>query len=392
MYSCIDVKMVLEVTNISKKKATFNLEESTHQRLKLSAAVQKREMVELLEEALGMYLEWKKMTKIEKDELELYRIAERNGPGRATQANFDYLSNNLDEAPVLAQLLEYLDGRYLTVEVNDNKTGFKSFRSFPEGQESLYHDGVIRLQLTIPGRQRFEQLKMEEEWELRRPRVASWREKAAAFRSERVAALASGQSLVPIAEGPKVVMHCIPLESFGTETDRDIFALGGVYPMYWTRLKGWGMRINLEGNVCVASGEPSLAYTQIFRTGALEAVRVGILGTLLYPNIIPSLSYEEAVVTYVPHCLQLMRHLGCEAPILIGISLVGIKGLKMPDSEKEIEQNVLVLPEVMVEDLSIRPSSLLKAPLDRVWNACGSPGSPYFDNSGNWVGQQRSPV
>jgi hypothetical protein len=383
-----------------RKKATFNLDESTHQRLKLSATVQKREMVELVEEALGIYLEWKKMTKTEKNELELYRIAERSGPGRATDADFLYVAKTLNEPhEVLAQLLEYLDGQqYLVVEVNENKTGLRPFRSFPEGKLCFYHGGAIRLQLTVPGRQRFEQLEMEEEWETRRPRVASWREKASAFRTERVSALAGGQALVPIAPGPKIVMHCIPLESFGTETERDIFALDGVNPMYWQEqeggLRAWRMETNLEGNSCFdLQGElPSLAYTQIFRTGAIEAVRAGILSGLVFPKIIPSLSYERAVVTYVPHCFELMRRLGCEAPILLGISLVGVKGLKLADSRKEIEQDVLMLPEIMVEDLSIRPSSLLKPALDRVWNACGVSGSPYFDNAGNWVGQQRSKV
>jgi len=149
----------------TKKKATFNISEETHQGLKLAAAVQRREMVELLEEALSTYFGWNKMTKIEKDELALYRIAERSGPGQASQADFNYLSNTLEPAPVLAQLLQHLDGRHLIVEVNDKRTGFKRFSAFPEGIDCLYRGGQIRLQLTIPGRLRFQQLMAREEWE-----------------------------------------------------------------------------------------------------------------------------------------------------------------------------------------------------------------------------------
>jgi hypothetical protein len=40
-----------------KKKATFNLDADLHQRLKVAAAVHRREMVDLVEEALTGYLE-----------------------------------------------------------------------------------------------------------------------------------------------------------------------------------------------------------------------------------------------------------------------------------------------------------------------------------------------
>jgi hypothetical protein len=379
----------------SKKKATFNLDEGTFHGLKLTAAIQKREMVELVEEALGMYLGWNRMTKIEKDELELYRIAEREGAGRAATADFIYLSNNLDAAPVLAELLDYLDGKYLVVEVNDNRTGFKPLNALGKGVLLKYAPATMKLQLTIPGRQRFEQLQTREQWENKGPRLLeAWHQKATAFRSERIQALARGESFVPLAAGPKVVLHCIPLESFGTDTQHDVLALGGIYPMYWSHLTAWGPRINIEGSICVAAGAPSAAYTQIYRTGAIEAVRVGILerSFLSDPSdadIIPSLTYEEAVVQYVLHCFQLMRQLGCTAPLLIGISLIGVKGMTMAGSSGKIDRDVLMLPEVMVDDLSARPSPLLKKALDWVWNACGSAGSPYFDASGNWVGQQQ---
>jgi hypothetical protein len=39
-----------------KKKATFNLNADLHQRLKVAAAVHRREMVDIVEEAVGRYL------------------------------------------------------------------------------------------------------------------------------------------------------------------------------------------------------------------------------------------------------------------------------------------------------------------------------------------------
>ena len=43
-------------TPVLKKKATFNLDPSLHQRLKVTAAMHKREMVDIFEDALQTYL------------------------------------------------------------------------------------------------------------------------------------------------------------------------------------------------------------------------------------------------------------------------------------------------------------------------------------------------
>jgi predicted HTH transcriptional regulator len=50
-------------------------------------------------------------------------------------------------------------------------------------------------------------------------------EKMAAFRSERVIALANGQALTPVVDGPKLVLHALPVESFGTKAQFDVLSL-----------------------------------------------------------------------------------------------------------------------------------------------------------------------
>lgn len=218
--------------------------------------------------------------------------------------------------------------------------------------------------------------------------------KIASFRAERIIALENGQSLVPLADGPKLVMHCIPIESFAAKPQYNIFAFqapGRFSPMYWNGLGGWGPRINFEGVICVAAGEPCSAYTQIYRNGVIEAVRAEILSSLQVPGIIPSFPYEHALIEYFPECLKVLKGLGCSAPILVGISLIGVRGMKLAvdrmisrSGGTAIDRDVLVLPEIMVEDLSASAGPLLKPVLDLVWNACGHQASPNFDAFGNW--------
>jgi hypothetical protein len=221
-------------------------------------------------------------------------------------------------------------------------------------------------------------------------------EKIAAFRSERIIALENGRSLVPLAQGPKLAIHCMALDSFGAKPQYDVLSLRGIQPMYAARLGGWVDRINLEGQIFIATGEPPSAYTQIFRNGVIEAVRVGVLSSSQRPGFIPSLAYGEAVVTYLPQCFEIIKKLGCSAPVLVGISLIGVRNMKLEvDLEvalrmggaSAIDRDVIMLPEIVVENLSTPADSLLKPTLDLVWNACGFRSSPYFDAAGSWRGR-----
>jgi hypothetical protein len=222
-------------------------------------------------------------------------------------------------------------------------------------------------------------------------------EKIAAFRAERVIALANGRSPVPLADSPKLVMHFIPLESFGAKPQYDILALQGsghLNPMYPVGLSGWGIRINFDGIICAESGTACRAYTQVYRNGIIEAVRVGVLRTSRDPAVIPSLAYEESIVQYFPYCLQVLNQLGCSAPVLVGISLIGVRGMTLAveslmTDPTRIDREVLMLPEIVVEDLSMHAGPFLKPILDLVWNACGYPSSPFFDADGNWIGRRR---
>jgi hypothetical protein len=116
------------------------------------------------------------------------------------------------------------------------------------------------------------------------------------------------------------------------------------------------------------------------------------------PGVIPSLAYEEALVGYLPQCFQILQKLGCQPPVLVGISLIGVRGSRLAvdvmvelsmGGTRPIDRDVLMLPEIVVEDLAAPAGPLLKPTLDMVWNACGYMASPYFDAAGNWIGRTR---
>ena len=80
---------------MERKKATYNLDTGLHQHLKMTAAAQRREMVDLVEEALTAYFGWHGMTETEKRELKTYEMIELQGKGQRAAADFDTLSTAL---------------------------------------------------------------------------------------------------------------------------------------------------------------------------------------------------------------------------------------------------------------------------------------------------------
>ena len=199
-----------------------------------------------------------------------------------------------------------------------------------------------------------------------------------------------------------LVIHCLPLQSFSGKAQFDVLALTDVEPLN-PRDPNSGnssrMRINFEGQISISTkSDDSSGYTQVFRHGAIEAVAVGILNSSKEPRRIPSHAYENCVVTYLTQCFEILERLGCSPPVFVGISLVGVRGLKMAVSGEDlmyksdsgaIEKDVLVLPEIVVESPTAAWGSLLKPTLDLVWNACGYAESKWFDSSGQWVGRTR---
>jgi hypothetical protein len=50
-------------------------------------------------------------------------------------------------------------------------------------------------------------------------------ERIRAFRTDRIIALGNNQTPIPFADTPKLVLHCIPLESFAAQMQYDVLPL-----------------------------------------------------------------------------------------------------------------------------------------------------------------------
>ena len=77
------------------------------------------------------------------------------------------------------------------------------------------------------------------------------------------------------------------------------------------------------------------------------------------------------------------------------LSLVGAEGYQLsytepnlgympPGVERRIDRDVLLLPEVIVEDFEADPREYMRPVFDAVWNAAGWPRSMNYDEEGKW--------
>jgi WXXGXW repeat (2 copies) len=88
---------------------------------------------------------------------------------------------------------------------------------------------------------------------------------------------------------------------------------------------------------------------------------------------------------------KLAQSIGVTPPLLVGLTLTGVKGWKVQrgpyDFGKDdavFDREVVAAPEVMLSDLATPADIVLHPLLDFVWNGGGWSGSPNY-HDGRWV-------
>ena len=135
------------------------------------------------------------------------------------------------------------------------------------------------------------------------------------------------------------------------------------------------------------------AYTQTFRTGAVEGVYV--LPVNDNGTYVPSIAYEEYVLGFVTSYLKCTRDFDIQPPYYVFLSFVAIKGCRLyvdpmlSDRTREVLEDVVCVPEVVIRDREGDLTQLLRPVFDMVWNIFGHSRSMNYDRDGNRSGRRR---
>ena len=105
--------------------------------------------------------------------------------------------------------------------------------------------------------------------------------------------------------------------------------------------------------------------------------------------------------TPFPKYLGIEKDLGLTPPIVVMITLLGVKGytltyhgqvggafLKRMETAA-IDKDILSLPPVIVDDFSGDAVELFREGVNIIWQAAGQPGSPHINDEGMWKLQPR---
>jgi hypothetical protein len=219
------------------------------------------------------------------------------------------------------------------------------------------------------------------------------------FRTDRLSKLIANETPVRMPRGAKLVLHVLPFSSFefGSYIDERMQQRirTGLPPL---AAGGWNHRHNLDGFVTFTgsrrtAGE-SDSYCQLFRTGAVEAVWADLVRERDGQRLIPSVAYERYVLEGLMRYLPVLREFSVPLPLAVVLSMTGVKGAELTadrfssfNDPTPIDRDVLLLPEVIVEDSNANIPRVMRPVFDAVWNAAGYERSFNYDDAGEWKGR-----
>ena len=216
------------------------------------------------------------------------------------------------------------------------------------------------------------------------------------FRDERIARIVADETPVPLLPNPKTVLHILPVAALDPTTRLDVVAakdrVQSLRPMCFGKCT---VRYNFDGLLSVAIDRQQWptcpAYAQLFRSGAIEAVEAHMLEIHEHDKSVPADLFEQRLVSDLADYLKFEQDLELGTPVFVMLSLLGVKDYTIEtmhhpgDTENlPIDRDVLLLPDILVDDFRTRAEELLRPAFDALWQSAGWAGSKNYKDDGTW--------
>jgi schlafen family protein len=221
-------------------------------------------------------------------------------------------------------------------------------------------------------------------------------QKIEAFRSERIRALVSGKVEVPLASRYVTLVHVQPLAELASYSPEAVLTSLLMKLPLLGDISSKGDEITLDSCIIKATNNDGMVYSyaQLFRDGSMEAVRCSVGGER---SKMVSPGYEAMVRSWLVEVLPVLRDLGIDVPLQVGVSHANVMGFTMAESPERSMAYLNDLRTIGVPTLVVRSElldrtdadsvdRLLRSQFNQVWNAFGRARSPNFDASGKWQG------
>jgi hypothetical protein len=225
------------------------------------------------------------------------------------------------------------------------------------------------------------------------------------FRVERVTRIAAGNTPVTLLDRGVLVLHVVPFAAFGPGTAFPLDQAAREPHRFPTLRDNYArqFQVTFDGLLTTSNAQPppqpQRAYTQLLRTGAVEAVASSLAsGSNGDWLILPQL--EAMIIGYARLYAQALHAFGVAAPIAVMASLTGVRGMKIlqdfpPHGAMRVDMPSIVLPqhqfhfvEAILETIPPDDKAAarqLHTTLNHLANAAGLAASPFYDANGNYT-------
>lgn len=228
-------------------------------------------------------------------------------------------------------------------------------------------------------------------------RTATLAEKARHFIATRNDLISRRKTPTPMMSGPIWVLHLVPISGMA---ERRVVDLRKLYSESFIEFGGqdWGgcsRTFNFDGlsvHPGAVQDEGYYTYNHIFRTGALEAARIG--GSTLSINrgeptrsVVWSLDMSKFFYRTASTFIQSLKGWGFAGPALLGVAILEVKGYELGIggafhrfSKAAVDRQHLIPPEVWIDNLeTVSVDDALRPSLDVLWQAFGMERCLDFD-------------
>jgi len=220
-------------------------------------------------------------------------------------------------------------------------------------------------------------------------------EKIQRFRMERVNAVISNETSIPLNDRPKAIFHIIPQESFYPNAQIDMKLADQLKDqLYPIRSEGHYSRYNLEGIITYSGNAiENYTYVQLFRKGIIEVVfEPPISGEDKTKSYLYIYEFEKMLIHNIMRMFDVMKGLSIGLPYYIFMALTAIKGYRLWRSnsfsgrdDKFVNNNEnIILPDFIMDADTEYPDRLLQPMFDLLWNSFGYEKAFNYDGNGNW--------
>jgi hypothetical protein len=231
-------------------------------------------------------------------------------------------------------------------------------------------------------------------------RSATIAERARRFRDERLTGVLTGTTGRPLRAGPRLVVHLIPLASIAGKASPDVRTLyhAGYQEFMFPDWGGATRSFNLDGLVVYPGKHAAhIAYTQVFRTGAMETVRwVGSLHAQdkVDQETIPSGVASGLLRDALTKFLAAAGRWNIAGPAIAAAALLDIGKFQFwyqPrgyfTQRNASDRSNIILPEVWIEELSAveNPDTIARPLLDTLWQSFDMERCAFYDAHDNWA-------